>query len=132
MIQSPRRVLGRQAQVFELIDQDTRQWKGNLVSKIFFEEEAKVIKSIPISPITTKDKFIWLCTKNGIFSVRSAYHLKMENVSNLCSEGSTPANSFAWRDCWNLKVSNVVKMFLWRALNNLLPTKVNLKKKKKE
>jgi hypothetical protein len=106
MIQSPRRVLGRQARVSELIDQDTRQWKGNLVSEIFLEEEAKVTKSLPISSITTKDKLIWRCTKNGIFSVRSAYHLEMENMSDLCNGGSTPANSFARRDCWNLKVLN--------------------------
>jgi hypothetical protein len=50
-------------------------------------------------------------------------------MSDLCSGGSIPANGFAWRDCWNLKVPNVVKMFLWRTFNNLLPTKVNLKKK---
>jgi ribonuclease HI len=32
-----------------------------------------------------------------------------------------------WKACWNLQSPNVVKMFLWRALNNLLPTRHNLR-----
>jgi hypothetical protein len=31
-----------------------------------------------------------------------------------------------WKTCWQLKVPNVVKMFLWKAGHNLLPTKANL------
>jgi hypothetical protein len=51
-------------------------------------------------------------------------------MAHMRSGGSIPANNSVWKDCWNLKVPNMVKMFLWRALRNLLPTKVNLKKKK--
>lgn len=31
-----------------------------------------------------------------------------------------------WKVLWNLNVLSVVKMFLWKALNNRLPTKKNL------
>ena len=34
-----------------------------------------------------------------------------------------------WKVCWNLRLPNVVKMFIWRALHNLLPTRVNLRHK---
>jgi hypothetical protein len=34
-----------------------------------------------------------------------------------------------WQNVWKRKVPNVVKMFLWRALNDLLPTKDNLYRK---
>ncbi|XP_041016197.1 uncharacterized protein LOC121258719 [Juglans microcarpa x Juglans regia] len=35
-----------------------------------------------------------------------------------------------WRNIWDLEVPGVVKLFLWKAANNLLPTKKNLFKRK--
>ena len=35
-----------------------------------------------------------------------------------------------WKSIWQLKVLNEVKVFLWRACSNVLPTKVNLQKRK--
>ena len=35
-----------------------------------------------------------------------------------------------WKICWKLHVPNNVKMFVWRACHNLLPTKANLFKRK--
>lgn len=34
-----------------------------------------------------------------------------------------------WRNIWDLEVPVVTKMFLWKAGNHLLPTKVNLFKR---
>jgi hypothetical protein len=47
--------------------------------------------------------------------------------------GSWPmVESPVWKTCWELKVPNVVKLFLWRACNDLLQTRVNLSRKKIE
>lgn len=35
-----------------------------------------------------------------------------------------------WKKVWTLEVPHVVKIFMWRALNNALPTRVNLFKRK--
>lgn len=35
-----------------------------------------------------------------------------------------------WKVCWKLNVPNNIKMFVWRACHNLLPTKANLLKQK--
>jgi hypothetical protein len=44
--------------------------------------------------------------------------------------GSTSsATSNFWKILWNMKVPNSVKMFLWRACHNIIPTKVNLQKR---
>jgi hypothetical protein len=46
-----------------------------LITEVFHEEEAQVIQQIPLSPQLPRDVLIWRCTNNGIFSVRSAYHM---------------------------------------------------------
>jgi hypothetical protein len=35
-----------------------------------------------------------------------------------------------WKALWSLEVPNQVKMFMWRAFQNLLPTRANLYKRK--
>jgi hypothetical protein len=126
---SPRRILDQQAYVSDLIDQTTRTWNTGLISEVFLEEEAELIRSIPLSPLPVEDRLIWRGTKNGLFSVRSAYYMEMENIANLQGSMSKPDEGRNWKEIWKLKVPNVVKHFLWKALNNLLPTRTNLAKK---
>ncbi|KAF5441933.1 hypothetical protein F2P56_037100 [Juglans regia] len=55
----------------------------------------------------------------------------MERKRRLQGDGSKIEKSDAvWKQLWGLEVPAVVKMFLWKALNNILPTKSNLFKKK--
>jgi hypothetical protein len=55
---SPTRILDQHARVSELIDQTTRQWNVELISEIFLEEEAAVIRSLPLSPLPVEDRLI--------------------------------------------------------------------------
>jgi hypothetical protein len=46
-------------------------------------------------------------------------------------EGSNSQGSQdIWKLIWRLQVSNPTKTFLWRACSNILPTKVNLARRK--
>jgi hypothetical protein len=63
--------------VFDLIDKDLKCWNEPLIHSIFCHEEAKVISSIPLNSSIPPDRLIWLGTFNGVFSVKSAYHLGM-------------------------------------------------------
>jgi hypothetical protein len=122
-IQSPRRLLSEDARVVELIDQDTKWWNANLIREIFHAEEAQVIQQIPLSPQLPKEVLIWRCIKNGIFSVRSAYHMDKDLQNMRRGEGSKQGDGdLVWKTLWKLNVPNVVKMFIWRACNDLLPT----------
>jgi hypothetical protein len=48
------------------------------------------IKKIPVGRAETEDYLAWNYTKNGIFSVRSAYHLKRQlNILNSDCPGSS-------------------------------------------
>lgn len=83
-----------------------------------------------ICPATQGDKLVWVGTKTGDYSVRSGYHMAKENSA--IAEGSTSNPSqlkHLWRMVWNLKGPRAVKMFLWKACSNILPTKSNLFKR---
>jgi hypothetical protein len=126
---SPRKILEQNARVSVLIDQNTRMWNVGLILEVFLEDEAELICSKPLSPLPVEDRIIWRGTKNGIFSVRSAYFLEMENIANQIGGVSKPDEGRNWKEIWNLRVPNVVKLFLWKALHNLLPTRTNLARK---
>jgi hypothetical protein len=53
--------------------------------------------------------------------------MEVERQSLAKGDCSSPREEeVAWKECWNLNIPNVAKMFLWRVGHNLLPTKMNL------
>ncbi|KAG7941775.1 hypothetical protein I3843_16G063500 [Carya illinoinensis] len=129
-IQSRINTLEGEAKVAEIIEQDTKTWNLHLIKEIFTEEEVKKIQRIPLSVCNSEDKIIRRYTANGIFLVKSAYHLMNEMQQE--NKGRTNCGKTAekWGKLWELKVPNAEKLFLWKASNNFLPTKQNLFKKK--
>jgi hypothetical protein len=131
LVQTAPRMLPFNSIVSCLIDLDTKRWNLDLLSVLFNEEEARVISNIPISPSLHPDRLVWQGTSNGLFLVRSAYHLGKElhqRSLGACSNSGKEADS--WRVIWNLKVPNTVKVFMSRACHDILPTRVNLFKRK--
>jgi hypothetical protein len=103
----------------------------DLIRAVFGEEETMVIINIPISPMLPRDRLIWRGTENGVFIIRSAYHLGKEiqnQEGGQCSQRHKGHE--VWKAIWSLKVPNLVKLFMWKACNDLLPTKTNLFKRK--
>lgn len=97
----------------------------------FFEEKVATIQKIPVSLCNSPNKLIWRCTTNGLFYVRSAYHLQIEIQRRGKGESSSCfERNERWEKPWNLVVPNAEKPFLWKACNDGLPTKKNLFKKK--
>jgi len=79
--------------------------------------------------VQVKDSLIWGGTLNGEFSVRSTYHMEKDLQTLWRSESSRQsAGTTIWKTIWSLKISNASKMFIWKACNDLLPTKMNLLK----
>jgi hypothetical protein len=125
------RVLPRESRVADIINRDANWWDIPLIEQIFTEDTVEKICSIPINPRSQEDKLIWTGTNNGRFSVRSAYHLEVgrrdrDNWST--SRGNSV--SLLWRRLWSLKLPRYILLFLWRACNDILPTKNNLYKRK--
>jgi hypothetical protein len=87
-VQTPRRFMVEQARVVELIDPITKSWNLTLIRVVFQEDEAKIISTIPLSPLQPKDQLIWRGTKNGKFTVRGAYCLAVEKQGQSRGESS--------------------------------------------
>lgn len=127
MIQSPNRTLPHDARVCSLIDEDQKWWNTPLLHELFSNDEVEKICSLILCPGGQPNTLIWKGTRNGEFSVRSAYHLALDILARgrgACSSGEKSEG--IWNKVWNVKGPKVVQLFLWKACYNILPTKTNL------
>jgi hypothetical protein len=115
MIQTPVQILNREARVCALIDMDSNWWNIPLID------------SMAICPRFHFDRLIWAYSTMGSFSVQSAYHLEVQRRGkSQCSGSSIPDDHTSWASIWKLQVPRAVRLYLWRACNNILPTKDKL------
>jgi ribonuclease HI len=127
---SPCKVLPATAKVGDLIHGDPPDWNKNLIQSIFVDEDADLICNLPLSRYNQPDRLIWQATSSGEFTVRSAYHFEIERLERQKGECSNSGRFLnLWKILWGLLVPNSTKVFLWRACNDILPTKENLKKR---
>ena len=70
--------------VSSLIERDIGTWKSKVVRNNFVPHEANVILGIPLSSGPLSDSIVWTATSNGIFFVKSAYHVakKLKALQN--------------------------------------------------
>jgi len=74
---------------------------------------------------------IWRGTIDGIFTVRSAYHMRKEFQDSLVAQSSNPGKGPEfWKFIWPLEVPNPVKLFIWHVCNKVLPVRSNLLRRK--
>jgi hypothetical protein len=126
-VHSPVAVLNSEETVSKLIDQTLGWWNYPLIQRIFGPQEAKLICSVPISPLKSVDWLIWRGTTHGCFSVKSAYHMEVSRRAQLLGECSRAGEQVGvWKEIWNLEAPAVVKHFVWKVGHNLLPTKAKL------
>ena len=115
------------AVVKDLFITGMKMWNSDLIDQKFYPWEADCIKSMPVSFHIDKDALIWPWTPDGVYSVKSAYWiLANESLLSQARSSNLEALKPLWNGIWRLKLPNKVKHFLWRALNESLPTKFNL------
>jgi hypothetical protein len=71
-------ILDNHSTISELLDVNTNWWNTNLVQEIFNQEEPRLICSLSACPRNGSDLLAWEHTKNGAFTIKSAYHLAVE------------------------------------------------------
>lgn len=107
--------------VSELIDHSSMEWNLEVISNTFSERDKKCILAIPLSWRSPTDDLTWAYSKDGGYSVKTAYMLgKGLNFDALHT---------AWSVIWGLDVSPKVRHFLWRLCTNTLPVRALLHKR---
>ncbi|KAL3846296.1 hypothetical protein ACJIZ3_003699 [Penstemon smallii] len=124
MVSSPRNTLPFDSKVNLLIDPNLGDWNQELIEEIFWPEEVELILKIPLGSLQNEDTQIWHYTSTGQFSVRSAYHLALRTKRELESGADSSMSSASeqrWIWLWRERIPNKIKIFMWRAMKNLIP-----------
>jgi hypothetical protein len=82
----------------------------------------------------TDDYVAWNYTKTGVFSVRSAYHLKQHLKKMAAGRGSSSLNCSehrGWLLLWAANVPGKAKVHCWRLVKNGLAVGDELRRRKK-
>lgn len=105
--------------VCDLIDFGSMVWDTNVVNENFNEQDAQAILAIPLSERLPEDRVAWAFTKNGAYSVKTAYMIGKSGNLDLFHQ--------VWVKLWGLQVSPKVRHFFWRILSSTLPVRAVLK-----
>uniref|UniRef100_A0A2N9IMR2 Reverse transcriptase domain-containing protein n=1 Tax=Fagus sylvatica TaxID=28930 RepID=A0A2N9IMR2_FAGSY len=117
----------RSSKVSELILPTTTRWNTTLIDRLFVPYDAEAIKSIPLSERGPPDKLIWPGSTNGNYTVKSGYRFLVEDELNNQPGSSNPTFGHSvWRELWATSVPKKIQHFLWRAVQEAIPTKRNL------
>ncbi|XP_019159923.1 PREDICTED: uncharacterized protein LOC109156526 [Ipomoea nil] len=119
MTQTEMSVQLQEARVARLIDQHTGTWDPSILTDLFQPDDVANIMRIPISP-DYDDAWYWHGDPRGVYSVKSGYRLV---VGDYQQNNETFTK---WLPLWKLKIPPKWRIFLWRAISDILPTTTNL------
>jgi hypothetical protein len=111
--------------VEELINPIDGRWDEDLIKSLFWEVDANRILKIPITN-GREDLVAWHLNRNGLFSVRSAYHCQwMHQFGNgmMGEQAGGSGDIDVWAKLWKLNLPSKIKIFGWRALHGMIPCK---------
>jgi len=94
--------------VHQLIDENSRGWKEDLLRRFFHHFDVEKILKLRIPWRDEEDMIAWHYEKMGTFTVRSAYQLGMTLKELEAGQASSSANPDgtrpAWKKLWKLPV----------------------------
>ncbi|XP_019163599.1 PREDICTED: uncharacterized protein LOC109159940 [Ipomoea nil] len=108
--------LGQELLVSDLIDNATNGWNNELLDELFAPRDVLLIKQLPVS-LECDDDWFWDRDLRGCYSVKDGYR-RLGEVNGPCLP--------VWGNLWSLQVPPRWRIFMWRALSDILPTLDNL------
>uniref|UniRef100_A0A803NML1 Reverse transcriptase domain-containing protein n=1 Tax=Cannabis sativa TaxID=3483 RepID=A0A803NML1_CANSA len=108
---------------------DNRVWNVPLLTSYFQQIDIDRILSIPLAYFAGTDRLVWHHSPNGIYSVKTGFHLAT-TLEDQNSSSTSNKQSEWWKFFWNLKLPPKIRIFAWKVFQNILPTAVALFKRK--
>jgi ribonuclease HI len=119
--------------VSELLSPGGGGWDTDKLNEVFYQADVDDILKIPVGRAGSEDYVAWNYTKNGVFSVRSAYHLKRHlraAATGMASSSRNVSEHQGWLSLWSANVPGKVKVHGWRVAKNALAVGEELKRRK--
>lgn len=107
--------------VAELLLPDGQGWNVQKLNECFFEGYVVDVLETPVGRAGLDDYVAWNYTKNGCFSVRSAYHSKRQITREREGQVGSSVSCIdhgGWNALWSVNVLNKVKVHCWRMAVN--------------
>ncbi|XP_031090878.1 uncharacterized protein LOC115995871 [Ipomoea triloba] len=108
-----------------LIDPETRTWDVSILQDLFIATDVNRILKVPVT-LHYKDSWYWPNETRGCYTVKEGYRRIMGEVE------VQPGIYDKWLHLWKIRCPSKWKLFLWKALSNVLPTTTNLITKRVE
>lgn len=105
----------------ELFGQDGGTWNSKLFSLLFSPSTMACIRAIPIKLSWTNDWLYWCYNNNGIYSVKSGYHLTRMKLYPIASSSLVDEKQRSL--VWDAEALPMCKHFIWRTCIDILPVK---------
>ncbi|KAK4383834.1 hypothetical protein Sango_3114800 [Sesamum angolense] len=103
--------------VIDLIDPICGYSRVEQVEAVFWPPDSECILGIPLGRVGDGDQLVWHYSKNGRFSVRSAYHIACSLEDKPCSSSREVDESCWWRKTLAGKTPKKVKLLVWLGPN---------------
>jgi hypothetical protein len=105
-------------------------WNEQLLNRWFLPIDVQEILKIRTSNRNDEDFIAWHHEKLGMFTVRSAYRLALEEQLRAAGRQATSAQplgrSADWKLIWQCPVPPKVRIFAWKLARNALATEANM------
>ena len=119
--------------VAHLITTDGGSWDMDKVNLMFSEDDAKDIQQIAIGGPSCEDYLAWNYAHNGVYSVRSGYHLRkaLDNARNGQPESSSSVGTHrGYMALWDTNAPPKAKIHMWRMIRNGLAAGAELHRRR--
>ncbi|XP_012844873.1 PREDICTED: uncharacterized protein LOC105964912 [Erythranthe guttata] len=125
--------------VSDMIDANTDSWNIAALEEWLWPIDKDIILAVPVGGLTTEDRWIWLALyyrTHGRFTVRSCYHTLLSRCQTITGgrpptgESTSGVTTIHWKLVWNLPIPPKIRIFIWRACSNILPTRAELYRRK--
>ncbi|KAL0291352.1 UNVERIFIED_CONTAM: hypothetical protein Sangu_2535700 [Sesamum angustifolium] len=108
------------------LDLSSNERLGHGVNGGYFLTDRDLILGKPLSNLGCDDHPMWHHSKDGRFSIKSAYFVARDLDTQRLPSTSLSSSVPSWSFIWSVIVPNKIKVFSWKICTNAIPTSNNL------